>query len=293
MAAGMGSRYGGLKQIDPVGPAGEVVMDYSIFDALRAGFGRLVLVIRRDIEAVFREVMEPHFAGRIPFTYAYQDLADVPAGFQTPPDRQKPWGTAHAIYACRHAIREPFGVINADDFYGRESFALLARQLTAANPADPDYCLVGFRLRNTLSEFGSVARAICQVDDRGLLDTCVERTQIERDGGAARYVADGQAHPLTGDEHVSMNMWGFTPAVFPALEKGLAGFLRARGRDPKAEYYIPTLVDELIRAGQARVRVPASPERWFGVTYPRDKPSVIAGIRALIQQGQYPEKLWS
>ena len=291
LAAGMGSRYGGLKQIDPVGPAGEALMDYSIYDALRAGFGKVVFVIRRDIEQAFRETIGAHFEKRIPVEYAFQQLDDLPAGFTVPAGRTRPWGTAHAILAARHVVREPFAVINADDFYGAEGYRALAAHLVSGVP---DQAMVGFVLRNTLSDFGSVARGICEVSADGYLHGVVETTNIERDGNGARTTdAEGRVTPLTGDEIVSMNMWGFAPAVFDNLHSFFLSFLAASGADQKAECYLPSAVTAAIDSGRARIRVLASQDAWFGVTYREDRPRVVDSIRALIAAGRYPEKLWA
>jgi UTP-glucose-1-phosphate uridylyltransferase len=293
LAAGIGSRYGGLKQIEPVGPNGAIVIDYSVFDALRAGFGRVVCVIRRDIEADFRRAISSRFERFVPVDYVYQDLADVPAGFAAPAERKKPWGTGHAILAARDAVREPFAVINADDFYGRQSYQALALFLRAADPAGHRYAMVGFRLNNTLSEHGSVARGVCELDANGCLRRVVERTRIERTPLGVRYTTDdGQWHPLTGQEAVSLNLWAFTPTLFPHLQRQFADFLAARGQDPKAEFFIPTVVDALVAAGQATVRVLPTPEQWYGVTYPADKAAVSAGIGKLVADGVYPDVLW-
>jgi UTP-glucose-1-phosphate uridylyltransferase len=291
MAAGIGSRYGGLKQIDPVGPGGEIVIDYSMFDAIRAGFGKIVFIIRKDIEAAFREVVEPHIRGKIPFDYVFQELASLPPGFRVPPERKKPWGTTHAILQCRNAVKEPFGVINADDFYGRHSFEILARAL-ARPVTSTDYLVIGFLLRNTLSEHGSVARGVCEVDSAGRLVKIVERVKIEKRPDGAAYEEHGAWHPLSGDTVVSMNMWGFTPALFPALETSFRAFLTAHAVNLKAECYIPNTVDELIRAGAARVEVRNSPDAWLGMTYTEDKPLVKAGVAKLIAAGDYPARLW-
>lgn len=291
MAAGMGSRYGGLKQIDPVGPHGEIVIDYSVYDALRAGFGRVVFIIRRDIEQAFREAVEPHFKGRIPIDYAFQALEDLPGGFTVPEGRQKPWGTAHAIRACRQVIREPFGVINADDFYGRDAYAALAGVLNHRRVEEARYVLVGFRIANTLSEHGAVSRGVCNVQ-AGTLTGITERTHIERRQGVVQFQADQQWHPLAENAMVSMNMWGFTPALFPQLEEVFTRFLRASGSQLKSECYIPSVVDQLISGNQAVVDVVETSSRWLGMTYPEDKPLVKAGIQALIDAGEYPAKLW-
>jgi UTP-glucose-1-phosphate uridylyltransferase len=290
LAAGMGSRYGGLKQIDPVGQGGETIMDYSVYDAMRAGFDKLVFVIRRDIERPFKESVGSRFEQRLAVDYVYQELDRLPAGLTPPPSRQKPWGTGQAILITREAVHEPFAVINADDFYGAASFRLLAAQLASASP---DFAMVGFVLRNTLSEFGSVARGVCRVTPDGLLESVTELTKIEKAGTAAKYTdAAGVVHTLTGDEVVSMNMWGFTPALFDPLEQQFAEFLRERCQDDKAEFYIPTVVNTLLARGQARLRVLPTPDSWIGITYREDRPTVVAGIRRLIDRGDYPEKLW-
>jgi NDP-sugar pyrophosphorylase family protein len=293
MAAGIGSRYGGLKQVDPIGPGGEIVIDYSVFDAIRAGFGKVVFIIRKDIEAPFREVVEPHFRGRIPFDYVYQELAMLPSGFTVPPDRKKPWGTAHAILQCRDKVREPFGVVNADDFYGRTSFKLLADKLSTRSLSDSDYLLIGFRLKNTVSEHGSVSRGVCEVDTANRLREVVERVKIEKRAGGIFVEIDGIWHPLDGETIVSMNMWGFTPRVFDQFEGIFKAFLGFSISNPKAECYIPTSVDALIKRGEASAEVVPSPDTWLGMTYTEDKPWVTEGIRRLIRAGEYPERLWS
>lgn len=292
LAAGIGSRYGGLKQIDPVGPGGEIVLDYSVFDAIRSGFGRIVFVIRREIEESFRAIVEPHFAGRIPVSYVYQELTDVPAGMEVPAARAKPWGTGHAVYACRGEIREPFAVINADDFYGRRSFELLAESLSDAGRS-PRFSMVAFILRNTLSEHGPVARGVCRVDEKGLLAGVTERMGIERHGEGVRCKAGEGWEALTGNEHVSMNCWGFTPALFEHMEREFRLFLPRAAGEPGAEFQLPAVIDTCIREGRASVRVAVSPDRWMGVTYPADKPAVAAGVRALVEKGLYPERLWA
>jgi len=296
LAAGMGSRYGGLKQIDAVGAHGEAIIDFSIYDAIRAGFGKVVFVIRRDIEADFKKAVGSKFSSRLPVEYAYQELGRLPPGFTLPPARKKPWGTAHAIVAAAGVIREPFAVINADDFYGAASFQTLADYLKQSQdtPTVADYSMVGFVLRNTLSEHGTVSRAICERDAHGFLTNIVERTKIEKAGNAARYLDDaGQGHPLTGDELVSMNMFGFTPSAFELLQAEFVKFLSTRLNDEKAEFFIPTPMNALIKAGRARMKVLASTSAWFGITYREDKPVVVANIARLVQQGVYPEKLWT
>lgn len=290
LAAGLGSRYGGLKQIDPVGPGGETIMDYSIYDAMRAGFGKLVFVIRRDIEAPFRETIGARFEQRLPVEYVFQELAQVPPGFSVPGNRTKPWGTGQAILSGSEVIHEPFAAINVDDFYGANSFQALGEHLRTGGR---DFAMVGFVLRNTLSEFGSVARGACRVDTEAFLQTMTELTKIERDGDAAKYTDnDGLLRKLGGEETVSMNMWGFTPALFGQLREQFAAFLKMNGQNEKSEFYIPTVVNALIQTGQARCRVLRTEDSWFGVTYREDRPRVIERVRALITRGDYPKKLW-
>lgn len=288
LAAGMGSRYGGLKQIDPVGPSGETVLDYAVHDALRAGFGRVVFIIRRDFEEVFRTQIGAKYAGRIAVDYVFQALDALPAGFTPPPGREKPWGTGHAVWCARDAIREPFAVINADDFYGADSFARLGRFLSAlpASPATPaPFAMVGFRLANTLSEHGSVARGICTAGTDGRLVSIVEHTGIlpEEIGPGKKY---------SGAEIASLNCWAFTPALFAGLDAQLRAFLTERGREPKAEFYLPAAVSTMIQQGTATVQVLPTESSWFGVTYREDKPRVVASIAALVQAGQYPARLF-
>ncbi|MDB6018345.1 MAG: hypothetical protein JWR19_2834 [Pedosphaera sp.] len=291
LAAGMGSRYGGLKQIDPVGPNGETIIDYSIYDALRAGFDKLVFVIRGDIAEMFKETVGRRFEQRIAVEYVFQELDKLPAGFTVPPNRQKPWGTGHAILMAAEVIREPFAAINADDFYGMNSFRLLGEQLRSGSG---DYAMVGFVLGNTLSDFGSVARGVCQVTAEGYLKSVTELTKIERDGKAAKYTdAAGAVRPLTGEEIVSLNMWGFTPTIFDHLRRQITEFLKQQGREEKSEFYIPTVANHLVASGQVQLKVLRTTDPWFGVTYREDRPIVIEGIRRLIARGDYPEKLWS
>jgi dTDP-glucose pyrophosphorylase len=290
LAAGMGSRYGGLKQIDPVGPAGETIMDYSIYDALRAGFGKLVFVIRHDFEKAFEETVGARFEKRVAVEYVYQELDKLPPGFSVPAGRTKPWGTTHAILMAADVIKEPFAAINADDFYGRQAYQVLAQHLTSGTP---DYAMVGFILRNTLSEFGSVARGVSRVDGNNYLTSIVEMLKIEPDGSGAKNTgADGTITKLTGDEAVSMNFWGFTPAVFGQLRTQFTTFLKKSGQEEKSECYIPATVGELVNGGQAKVKVLRTNDSWFGVTYREDRPRVVESIRKLIAHGDYPEKLW-
>lgn len=291
LAAGMGSRYGGMKQIDPIGPEGETLMDYSIFDARRAGFGKVVFVIRKEIEEPFRQTIGTRYDKRIHVEYVFQELGKLVPPHLIPAGRTKPWGTTHAILMASTVIREPFAVINADDFYGAGSFRALAHNLQLGTQ---DYSMVSFILRNTLSDFGSVARGICVVDNHGCLKKIVELKGIERMGGhAVNTDEEGLETQLTGDEVVSMNMWGFTPEIFPQLHDHFEEFLHEHASDPKAECYIPSTVNELIAAGEARVRVLPGGEAWFGVTYREDRPRAVSNIRRLVEGGYYPKGLWA
>jgi NDP-sugar pyrophosphorylase family protein len=291
LAAGMGSRYGGLKQIEPVGPGGEAIIDYSIYDAIRAGFGKIVFVIRKEIEEPFKEFIGSRFEKRIPVEYAFQELDKIPEPFKVPAGRTKPWGTTQAILMTEDVIHEPFAVINADDFYGAESFKVLAGHLTSGSE---DYSMVGFVLRNTLSDFGTVARGVCQVSDDGYLKSIVEMTSIARDGdGAKNTDSEGKVTSLTGNEAVSMNYWGFTPRIFPQLRENLQKFLKANASDLKKECFIPNTVGEIIAAGQGKVKVLKSNDPWFGVTYRQDHPHVVESVKKLIEKGTYPERLWA
>jgi NDP-sugar pyrophosphorylase family protein len=285
----MGSRYGGLKQIDPVGPGGEFIIDYSIHDAVRAGFGKVVFVIRRDIERDFRKAIGNRFSDRVEVGYAYQELGGLPAGYAVPGERVKPWGTAHAILSARDLIHGPFGVINADDFYGASGYRLLYDYLAA--PANgPHHALISFILRNTLSEHGSVARGVCRVSHDGLLEQVTEHLAIENRDGAAFDRDSGTV--FTGDEQVSMNMWGFGADFFAVLESEFTAFLDENRTIPGAEFLIPDVVDRRIRSDGVRVEVLPSRDSWFGVTYPDDKPQVAKRISRLIQQGLYTIPLW-
>lgn len=300
LAAGMGSRYGGLKQLDPVGPGGETVLDYAVFDALRAGFTRVVFVIRRDFEALFREQIGARYAGRAQVDYVFQSLDRVPPGFAPPAGREKPWGTGHAVWCAREALTENFAVINADDFYGDESFAQLARFLgreaggagaaAAASSSGAKrvarFAMVGFQLANTLSEHGTVSRGVCTTDAAGELRSIVEQPGIAREevGPGRRYA---------GDTVVSMNCWGFTPELFAGLDAQFREFLAARGGEPKSEFYLPAAVSTMIARGEASVRVLPTGSQWFGVTYREDKPRFEAAIAELVRVGNYPARLWA
>ena len=295
LAAGMGSRYGGLKQLDPMGPNGETVLDYSVFDAQRAGFGKVVFVIRRDFEEEFKTKVGSKFAHRIPVEYAFQALTDLPEGFSVPAGRTKPWGTTHAVLAAEGLIHEPFAMINADDFYGQDAYVKLAGDLNKARVNDStvkQYSMVGFQLKNTLSEHGSVARGVC-TSTNGKLSTVTEMTKIVKTPTGARN-EENPAHPveLTGHELVSMNFWGFTPEIFPQLRGAFLDFLKAHGNEEKSECYVPKVVDALIKEGSAEVEVLETTSSWFGVTYPEDKPIVVSSIAKLTDAGLYPAPLW-
>lgn len=297
MAAGIGSRYGGLKQIDPVGPNGELIIDYSIFDALRAGFGKIVFLIRRDIEEIFREKIGRAIEARADVAYVFQELSDLPPGFTLPPDRKKPWGTGHAVLCCRQAVQTPFAAINADDFYGATAFQSLANHLrqTPAHDDPLDIALVGYVLNNTLSEHGHVARGICEITADGHLADLRERLHIERRPKDIAYTEDGMAWTsLPADTTVSMNMWGFTQGFFAALADSFPRFLQASSANPlKAEFLLPNIVGDLARAGKAKVKVLPTQEKWFGVTYQEDRPRVQMAVRELVAQGLYPTPLWA
>ncbi|MGL4364417.1 MAG: sugar phosphate nucleotidyltransferase [Bacteroidales bacterium] len=294
LAAGMGSRYGGLKQMDAVGPSGETIMDYSIFDAIRAGFGKVVFVIRKDFEAAFREAFTNRFGGKIEIEIVFQALDKLPQGVSYNTERTKPWGTNHAVMMGAEVIKEPFGVINADDFYGKESFEILAKFLTEAK-GENLYSMIGYRLNNTLSESGSVARGVCEKDAEGYLVSVVERTHIEYQNGVPAYKNDDGKFVVFKDPNmpVSMNMWGFTTDYFAHSEKSFKKFLEEQGQNPKSEFFIPYVIDSLIKNKVAKVQVLDTPSKWFGVTYSEDKPTVVKKIAELVEQGVYPLKLWS
>lgn len=293
MAAGMGSRYGGLKQVDPVGPSGEIVLDYSVYDAIRAGFGKVVFIIRPDIEEAFREVIGTKLDGRIAVETVFQTLEDIPGNFPIPGTRTKPWGTGQAVLMAKPVVHEPFAVINADDFYGRESFRILADRLKTVDANSRDFCMAGFYIKNTLSEHGGVARGFCDVDN-GKLRHIAERFNIERKAdGIIRYEENGLIKQMDDNDMVSMNTWGFTPCLFEKLEKGFRDFLVQKGAELKSEFYLLEVVDSMIQRGEATVDVLPTHEKWMGITYSEDKPQVVAGIRALVDAGVYPENLWA
>ena len=292
LAAGMGSRYGGLKQIDGLGPNGETIMDYSVYDALRAGFGKVVFVIRKDFEEAFRKAVISKYADKVPCEVCFQSVDSVPEGCTFNPERTKPWGTNHAVLMAKGLINEPFAVINADDFYGRESFQVLADYLKSVEGTTGKYCMVGYRVANTLSENGSVSRGVCATDENGYLTDVVERTKIEKVGDKIIYTEDGVDTEISPNSPVSMNMWGFTPEYFEYVEKAFVEFLQARGQELKSEFYIPTLVNDMIRSGKATCKVLDTTSKWFGVTYAEDRPQVVMKINNLVKEGVYPEKLF-
>ena len=292
LAAGMGSRYGGLKQMDGLGPNGEAILDYSVYDALRAGFGKIVFVIRKDFEEDFRRVVLSKYEGKVQCEVCFQSVDKVPAGYTYNPERTKPWGTNHAVLMGKDLIKEPFAVINADDFYGKESYQVLADFLRSIEGKQGQYCMVGYRVCNTLSENGAVSRGVCQTDENGLLTDVVERTKIEDKNGTIVFTEDGVDTPLDPHTPVSMNMWGFSPEYFQYSEEAFCKFLAEHGQELKSEFYIPTLVNQLIGEGKATCKVLDTPSKWFGVTYSEDRPQVVMKINQLIQEGIYPAKLF-
>jgi len=294
MAAGMGSRYGGMKQVEAFGPSGETITDYSIFDAIRAGFERFVFVISPQMEEEFKTNYIKKFPSYLNVDYVIQSLENLPTGFKVPEDRQKPWGTAHAVLMAKDVIHEPFAVINADDYYGRKSYKIMNHFLTQTSEEAPgNYCMVGFELQKTVSEHGSVARGICQVNRKGYLTGMVERTKVYlKDDGIVYEDEDGSVHALDPRDTVSMNLFGFTPDFFYHIEDDFKRFLKKNAKNPKAELYIPFVVDNLLANGKCTMSVLQSPDSWFGVTYLDDRPRVLKAIRTLVDEGVYPESLW-
>jgi dTDP-glucose pyrophosphorylase len=292
LAAGMGSRYGGNKQLDEVGPSGETIIDYSIFDAIRAGFGKIVFVIRRDIEDQVKERFVDKLQGKIEVDYVFQEITNLPEGVKVSPDRSKPWGTSHAILVTESKIREPFGVINADDFYGAESFRIL-RDFLVSDKEPNNYCIVGYKLGNTLSEHGTVNRGVCRAGEDGFLSNIVETRLIEKTKDGARAPGpDGKTEHFTGNEIVSMNLWGFKPSCYNYLGKEFRNFIDNSGMDLKSELDIPTSVDKFVKNGEITIQILMSNERWFGVTYREDKPFVVDSIRNMIRKGIYPARIY-
>ena len=298
MAAGMGSRYGGLKQLDPVGPHGQLIIDYSIYDARRAGFDTVVFVIKPELERAFRAAIGDRLSRYMKVGYAFQELKDLPAGYTVPEGREKPWGTCHAVLAARKLVDGPFAVINADDYYGPEAFQEIYDYLSANSDEGGvyRYAMVGYRLGNTVTENGTVARGVCEEDENGFLHQITERTRIAKDGDNARYTEDGGATwtALAGDTVVSMNLWGFTRSFMDEAKVEFPAFLRRTlVEDPlKGEYFLPAVVADLIGGGKARVKVLRSGDRWYGVTYPQDKPVVVDALAQMTRDGRYPAPLW-
>ncbi|MEZ5083221.1 MAG: sugar phosphate nucleotidyltransferase [Bacteroidales bacterium] len=295
LAAGMGSRYGGLKQVDPLGPGGEAIIDYSIFDAIRAGFGKVVFVIRKSFAEAFKQSLDKKLKGKIETAYVYQELDSfVPASMAVSPARQKPWGTGHAVLVAKNVVHEPFVVINADDFYGPKSYKILFDYLMGPDKgAENHYSMVGYGLENTLSEFGSVSRGVCQTNQMGFLKTVVEHTHIERVGGNIINKPDeNNIMELTGKEIVSMNIWGFQPNYFEYLETYFTRFVKENATNPKAEFYIPFVVNDLIKKELIKLKVLQTPDQWFGITYKEDRENAVARIEQLIHEGVYPSSLW-
>jgi dTDP-glucose pyrophosphorylase len=292
LAAGMGTRYGGNKQLDDVGPFGETIIDYSIYDAIRAGFGKIVFVIRRDIEEQVKERFVKRLKGKIEVDFVFQEITNLPEGVKVSRERQKPWGTSHAILVTSKKIKEPFGVINADDYYGVESFKILHDFLV--DDKDPNcYCIVGYKLGNTLSEHGHVNRGVCGIGADGLLKNIVETRQIEKTPyGAKAPISVGKFQKFTGDEVVSMNLWGFKPSCYNFLNDEFRNFINRNGMDLKAELDIPSSIDKFVKNGEITIKILMSNERWFGVTYKEDKPFVVESINTMINQGVYPAKIY-
>lgn len=292
LAAGMGSRYGGLKQLDGLGPNGETIMDYSVYDALRAGFGKIVFVIRHDFEDEFREKVIAKYKDHVATDVVFQSIDALPEGFSVPEGRTKPWGTNHAVLMGKDVINEPFAVINADDYYGAESFKILADFLRSVEGKSNEYCMVGFKIENTLSENGGVSRGLCQVSEDGFLTGVNECHGIRFKDGKLIQLVDGREEAFPEGASVSMNMWGFTPDYFEYSEKALVEFLSAHGNELKSEYYIPTVVNDLINAGTVTLKVIQTPSKWFGVTYAEDRPATVAKFAELTEQGVYPSPLF-
>ena len=294
LAAGIGSRYGGLKQLDPIGPSGETIIDYSIYDAMRAGFGNVIFIIKESIEADFKETFVEKLKDKIAIDYVFQETWMVPEGITVPDNRQKPWGTGHAVMMAEKKIKGPFAVINADDFYGQGAFETLASHYRHWEPSRiNDYCMVGYPLANTLSEFGAVSRGVCMTNPKGCLTHVEERTHIERHGNEIGFQTEsGLIEMISPGTIVSMNFWGFTPSFFHHLRQGFTRFIHENAEKPKAEFYIPAMVNELIQNGTATVQVLESTGQWFGMTYKEDRELVVKKMHELVAAGIYPEKLW-
>ena len=292
LAAGMGSRYGGLKQLDEVGPNGETIIDYSVYDAIRAGFGKVVFVIRENIEKPFKEKISSKFEGKIDIQFAFQEMNTKIEGIDDMPERQKPWGTGHAVLVAHHLINEPFAVVNADDYYGIEAFQKMANFLS--NDCDGEnYSMVGFQLRNTISENGSVSRGVCSADENGFLTTVTERTSIRRIADIICYEENEQKYFLDDDTVVSMNLWGFHHNVFEHTRNMFVDFVKDNYENPRSEFYIPLIVNDLLQSNSIQLKVLTSTEKWYGVTYKEDKDDVVAAMQRLHEGGKYPKALWN
>jgi len=293
LAAGMGSRYGGLKQIDAVGPSGEAIIDYSIYDAIRAGFEKVTFIIRSSIEKEFREVFGEKLKGKIDTEFIFQELDMVPEGVSYSSNREKPWGTAHAVWVAKDYVKEPFVVINADDFYGAGSYKAMADYMES-HPGGTEFCMMGYQVQHTLSDFGSVSRGVCESGDKDFLSSVVERTDIVREGNSIYFEDENKDRiVLSGEELVSMNIWGFKPEVFEYLEAAFIDFLKINAGQLKSELYIPAAVNDLVARDKASVKILPSADQWFGVTYKEDKPLAVENINRLIEQGVYPDNLWA
>jgi len=292
LAAGMASRYGSMKQIDGFGPNGETIIDYSIYDAIKAGFGKVVFIIKEEFEENFKSIFEPKLKGKIETGYVFQNFDLKQYGIDLEIERTKPWGTGHAILAARHAIKEPFCVINADDFYGLDAFEKMVKFLTE-EVTGSNYAMIGYEVAKTLSDFGSVSRGVCKVSHDGYLEEIIERTKVLFEAEAVIYEEDGEQYPLAIDTRVSMNFWGFTPEVFKLSEELFRDFAKTHTTDPKAEFFIPIIVETLLNSDGADFKVVPTDSKWFGVTYKEDKPVVQASIDELIKDGVYPENLWN
>ena len=295
MAAGMGSRFGGIKQLEPVGPSGEIIMDYSIYDAMRVGFNKVVFIIRKDLEKDFKEIIGNRIEKLIRVEYVFQELEGIPQGFTKPADRTKPWGTGQAVLCCKDIVKEPFAVINADDYYGKEAFKIVYDFLNDKSYKNNQYCMAGFILGNTLSENGAVTRGVCKVSDNNVLVDIDETQGIVPEGDHATAKGSaGENIKIDLQSVVSMNMWGFKPQLFDSLEKGFVNFLSNLSENElKKEYLLPTVVDELVKVKEVEVTVLKTADRWFGVTYKEDKEVVVNSIKALIDKGDYPNKLFA
>lgn len=291
LAAGMGSRYGGLKQLDRLGPSGETIMDYSVFDAKRAGFGKVVFVIRKSFEKEFREIFVDKLKGHIDVELVFQEINNVPKGIIVPEDRTKPWGTGHAILVAKDAVKEPFVVINADDFYGAEAYQVTADFLKN-QAGEKEYAMCGYQLDKTLSDFGTVSRGVCKTDSDGYLITVTERTSIAKTDNHISYKEGENTFPLNATDIVSMNFWGFHPSLFNHLQQKFNAFIQKNAENPKSEFYIPFVVDELMHEGKVKTKVLQSQATWFGVTYQEDRPVTVDKIKQLVDKGIYPAKLW-